>query len=84
LTAPPTIPSGWVDAVVVPAVARNVLWMQLEVLVQTMKTTFHTTRWAVLAAQSLGMERMRETAPKEAVGCYNRARMAKRKSWSTP
>src|ERR1035437_10159178 len=24
--------------------------MQLEVLVQTMKTTFHTTRWAVLAA----------------------------------
>src|ERR1035437_7081952 len=43
--------------------------MQLEVLVQTMKTTFHTPRWAVLAAQSLGMERMRETAPKEAVGC---------------
>src|SRR5665647_1951107 len=43
--------------------------MQLEVLVQAMKTTFHTPRWAVLAAQSLGMERMRETAPKEAVGC---------------
>src|ERR1017187_10006491 len=43
--------------------------MQLEVLVQTMKTTVHTPRWAVLAAQSLGMERMRETAPKEAVGC---------------
>src|ERR1035441_2365299 len=38
--------------------------MQLEVLVQTMKTTFHTPRWAVLAAQSLGMERTRETAQK--------------------
>jgi hypothetical protein len=24
--------------------------MQLEVLVQTMKTTFHTSRWAALAA----------------------------------
>src|SRR5665811_2333928 len=69
LTAPPTIPSGWVDAVVVPAVARNVLRMEREVLVQTMKTTVHTPRWAVLAAQSLGMEKMRETAPKEAVGC---------------
>src|SRR5674476_612249 len=33
-----------------------------------MKTTVHTPRWAVLAAQSLGMEKMRETAPKEAVG----------------
>src|ERR1039458_3386371 len=43
--------------------------MQLEVLVQTMKTTFRTPRWASLAAQSLGTERMRETAPKEAVGC---------------
>src|ERR1035437_6296285 len=69
LTAPPTIPSGWVDAVVVPGVARNVLRMEREVLVQTMKTTVHTPRWAVLAAQSLGMEKMRETAPKEAVGC---------------
>src|ERR1035437_5620589 len=69
LTAPPTIPSGWVDAVVVPGVARNVLRMEREVLVQTMKTTVHKPRWAVLAAQSLGMEKMRETAPKEAVGC---------------
>src|SRR5665811_284224 len=43
--------------------------MEREVLVQTMKTTVHTPRWAVLAAQSLGMEKMRETAPKEAVGC---------------
>src|SRR5674476_117474 len=43
--------------------------MQLEVLVQAMKTKFHKLRWAVLAAQSLGMEKMRETAPKKAVGC---------------
>src|ERR1035437_797443 len=43
--------------------------MQLEVLVQAMKTKFHKLRWAVLAAQSLGTERMRETAPKKAVGC---------------
>src|ERR1035437_6663068 len=43
--------------------------MRVEVLVQTMKITVHTPRWAVLAAQSPGMEKMRETAPKEAVGC---------------
>jgi hypothetical protein len=42
---------------VVPGVARNVLWMELEVLVQAMKTKFHKLRWAVLAAQSLGMEK---------------------------
>src|SRR5450756_2738142 len=30
--------------------ARNVRCGQLEVLVQTMKTTFHTSRWAALAA----------------------------------
>src|ERR1035437_5952604 len=43
--------------------------MQWEVLVQTMRTILHTSKCAILAAQSLGMERMRETAPKEAVGC---------------
>jgi hypothetical protein len=34
-----------------------VLRMEREVLVQAMKTKFHKLRWAVLAAQSLGMER---------------------------
>src|ERR1019366_4216918 len=42
---PPMILDG-----LVPGVAKNVLRMQLEVLVQAMKTKFHKPRWAVLAA----------------------------------
>src|ERR1019366_5547680 len=45
--------------------------MQLEVLVQTMKTTFRTSRWAALAAQSLGMD-------------YNERNGSKRCGWKYP